>query len=186
MASRSWNRVELIGNLTRDPEMRYTPSGAAVVTFTIATNRTFISDGEKKEEADFHRCVAWNKLAELCSQLLKKGNRVFVSGRLQNRSWETPEGQTRYITEIVIEDMILLTQKNGGESGEYSHDEPFVPSRNTDEMPGGKPKAQNAKVKAQEDQKEVSESEENNEKKTEDPKPKPEKEEVENLDDLPF
>jgi len=88
MASRSWNRVELIGNLTRDPEMRYTPSGAAVATFSIATNRTFVSDGEKKEEADFHRCVAWNKLAELCSQLLKKGNRVFVSGRFQNRSWE--------------------------------------------------------------------------------------------------
>src|SRR3989344_4124518 len=112
MASRSWNRVELIGNLTRDPEMRYTPSGAAVVTFTIATNRTFVSDGEKKEEADFHRCVAWNKLAELCNQLLKKGNRVFVSGRLQNRSWDTPEGQTRYMTEIVIEDMILLTTRN--------------------------------------------------------------------------
>lgn len=111
MASRSWNRVELIGNLTRDPEMRYTPSGAAVVTFSIATNRTFVSDGEKKEEADFHRCVAWNKLAELCNQLLKKGNRVFVSGRLQNRSWETPEGQTRYMTEIVIEDMILLDSR---------------------------------------------------------------------------
>ena len=113
MASRSWNRVELIGNLTRDPELRYTPQGTAVVTFSIATNRTFVSDGERKEEADFHRIVAWNKLAELCSQLLKKGNRVFVSGRLQNRSWEGQDGQTRYVTEIVIEDMILLTPKNG-------------------------------------------------------------------------
>lgn len=116
MAARSWNKVELMGNLTRDPELRYTPSGAAVCTFSIATNRTFVSDGERKEEADFHRCVAWNKLAELCNQLLKKGNRVFVSGRLQNRSWEGQDGQTRQTTEIVIEDMILLTPKGG--SGE--------------------------------------------------------------------
>lgn len=112
MASRSWNRVELIGNLTRDPELRYTPNGAAVVSFSVATNRSFISDGERKEEADFHRCIAWNKLAELCSQLLKKGNRVFVSGRLQNRSWEGQDGTQRQTTEIVIEDMILLTSKN--------------------------------------------------------------------------
>lgn len=113
MATRSWNRVELIGNLTRDPELRYTPAGTAVCTFSIATNRTYISDGERKEEADFHRAVAWNKLAELCNQLLKKGNRVFVSGRLQNRSWEGQDGQSRQTTEIVIEDMILLTPRNG-------------------------------------------------------------------------
>lgn len=117
MASRSWNRVELIGNLTRDPELRFTPSGAAVCTFSIATNRTYVSDGEKKEEVDFHRLVSWNKLAELCNQLLKKGNRVFVSGRLQNRSWEAQDGQTRNITEIVIEDMILLTPKTTTEAG---------------------------------------------------------------------
>lgn len=116
MASRSWNRVELIGNLTRDPELRYTPNGAAVVTFGIATNRTYVTDGEKKEEVDFHRLVAWNKLAELCNQLLKKGNRVFVSGRLQTRSWEATDGQTKNVTEIVIEDMILLSPK----SGEYT------------------------------------------------------------------
>src|SRR5258708_5204645 len=110
MASRSWNRVELIGNATKDPEIRYTPSGAAVCTFSIATNRTFVSDGEKKEEVDFHRLVAWNKLAELCAQLIKKGTKLFVSGRLQNRSWEQ-DGQTKYMTEIVLEDMILLSSK---------------------------------------------------------------------------
>lgn len=113
MATRSWNRVELIGNITRDPEMRYTPQGTAVCTFSIATNRIFKTDGEKKEETDFHKVVAWSKLAELCAQLLHKGNRVFVSGRLQNRSWETPEGQQRSVTEIVIEDMISLTSKGG-------------------------------------------------------------------------
>lgn len=112
MAARSWNHTELMGNLTRDPELRYIPSGTAVCTFTIATNRTYVSEGERREEADFHRVVAWGKLAELCSQLLKKGNRVFVAGRLQNRSWETQDGQTRQTTEVVIEDMILLTAKN--------------------------------------------------------------------------
>ncbi len=111
MASRSWNRVELIGNLTRDPELRYTPNGAAVATFGLATNRTYVTEGEKKEEVDFHRLVAWNKLAELCNQLLKKGNKVFISGRLQTRTWEQ-EGQQKNITEIVIEDMILLTPKS--------------------------------------------------------------------------
>lgn len=112
MSSRSWNRVELIGNLTRDPELRYTPNGAAVVTFGIATNRTYVSEGERKEEVDFHKLVAWNKLAELCNQLLKKGMRVFISGRLQTRSWEGQDGEKRQTTEIVVEDMIILTPKN--------------------------------------------------------------------------
>lgn len=105
-----------MGNLTRDPELRYIPSGTAVCTFTVATNRSFVVDGERREEADFHRVVAWGKLAELCNQLLKKGHRVFVAGRLQNRSWETQEGQTRQTTEVVIEDMILLTARNGAAS----------------------------------------------------------------------
>lgn len=115
MASRSWNRVELIGNLTRDPELRYTPSGAAVCTFGLATNRTYVSEGERKEEVDFHRLVAWNKLAELCNQLLKKGTKVFISGRLQTRTWVGQDGTQRQTTEIVIEDMILLTPKAASE-----------------------------------------------------------------------
>lgn len=116
MASRSWNRVELIGNLTRDPEMRYTPSGSAVVTFGLATNRYYTtSEGEKKEEADFHRLVAWNKLAEICHQFLKKGIKVFISGRLQYREWESQDGQKRRDAEITIEDMIILSPKGNGE-----------------------------------------------------------------------
>ncbi|MBI2330270.1 single-stranded DNA-binding protein [Candidatus Daviesbacteria bacterium] len=114
MASRSWNRVELIGNLTRDPELRYTPNGAAVATFGMATNRTYVTEGERKEEVDFHKLVAWNKLAELCNQLLKKGMRVFISGRLQTRSWEAQDGTQRQTTEIVVEDMIILTPKVNG------------------------------------------------------------------------
>lgn len=133
MATRSWNRVELIGNITKDPELKYTPQGTAVCTFSIATNRTYMSDGERKEEADFHRVVAWSKLAELCSQLLKKGNRVFVSGRLQNRQWEGQDGQTKYMTEIVIEDMLLLTSRGGEEySASSSSDRDYSgPSKGT-------------------------------------------------------
>ncbi len=126
MASRSWNRVELIGNLTRDPELRYTPNGAAVATFGLATNRTYVTEGERKEEVDFHKLVAWNKLAELCSQLLKKGTKVFISGRLQTRSWTGQDGAQRQTTEIVVEDMIILSPKNSGGtgSGDYSDVEP--------------------------------------------------------------
>ena len=116
MASRSWNKVELIGNLTRDPELRFTPNGAAVCTFGLATNRTYVVEGEKREEVDFHRLVAWNKLAELCNQLLKKGAKVFVSGRLQTRSWEGQDGVQRQTTEIVIEDMIVLSPKQINEA----------------------------------------------------------------------
>ena len=107
--ARSLNKVSLIGNLTRDPELRYTTQGTAVCTFSIATNRSWTTDsGEKKEEADFHRIVAWNKLAELCSQLLTKGRKVYVEGRLSNRSWTGQDGAQKSITEIVINDMIIL------------------------------------------------------------------------------
>lgn len=152
MASRSWNRVELIGNLTRDPELRYTPNGAAVATFGLATNRTYVVDGEKKEEVDFHRLVAWNKLAELCNQLLKKGNRVFISGRLQTRSWEGQDGQSRSVTEIVVEDMILLSPKS--ESTVATEDISEAPA----DLPQGEPKEEVApkkEVKAKEEIAEV-------------------------------
>jgi single-strand DNA-binding protein len=114
--ARSLNRVQLIGNLTRDPELRYTPSGTAVCSFSIATNRSWTNDaGEKKDEVEFHRIVAWNKLAELCSQFLVKGRKVFVEGRLQTRSWAAQDGTQKQTTEIVISDMILLDSKRTGE-----------------------------------------------------------------------
>ncbi len=181
MPTRSWNRVELIGNLTRDPELRYTPTGTAVATFSIATNRTFMTDGEKREEADFHRIVAWSKLAELCSQLLKKGNRVFVSGRLQNREWEGQDGNKRQTTEIVIEDMLLLTSREGN-GGDYSADMPAeIPTRNVEEMPEDT-KGPGSEGTGDEgvDNKEEEKAEKP------DKKSQPEKEEVEDIDDLPF
>jgi single-strand DNA-binding protein len=98
--------------LTRDPELRYTPSGAAVCTFGVATNRQWNTDtGEKREDVEFHRVVAWNKLAELCAQLLAKGRKVFVEGRLQTRKWQTQEGVDRTTTEIVINEMIILDSR---------------------------------------------------------------------------
>ena len=112
MSSRSLNKVQLIGNLTRDPELRYTPTGAAVCTIGLATNRTWVTEsGEKKEESEFHRVVAWNKLAELCSQLLTKGRKIYVEGRLRTNSWQTQDGTQRSTTEIIIEDMIILDSK---------------------------------------------------------------------------
>lgn len=106
----------LIGNLTRDPELRYTPQGTAVCTMGLATNRTWVTEnGDKKEETEFHRIVAWNKLAELCSQLLFKGRRVYVEGRLQTRQWTAPDGTQRQATEIVIEDMLVLDSRRQGE-----------------------------------------------------------------------
>lgn len=117
--ARSLNRVQLIGNLTRDPELRYTPQGSAVCTFGLATNRSWTTDnGEKKEDTEFHRIVAWNKLAELCSQLLTKGRKIYVEGRISSRSWTGQDGQQRNTTEIVIEDMIILDSNRRGETSE--------------------------------------------------------------------
>src|SRR5258706_15416291 len=123
--ARSLNRVQLIGNLTRDPELRYTPSGTAVCSFSIATNRNWTTDtGEKKEEVEFHRIVAWNKLAELCSQFLTKGRKVYVEGRITTRSWTAQDGAQKQTTEVIISDMILLDSKRPTENGEEAHEEP--------------------------------------------------------------
>lgn len=112
MAARSLNKVQLIGNLTRDPELRYTPNGTAVCSVGLATNRSWTTEtGEKREETEFHRIVSWNKLAELCSQLLTKGRKVYVEGRLSTRTWTGQDGAQRTTTEIVIDDMILLDSR---------------------------------------------------------------------------
>jgi single-strand DNA-binding protein len=113
MSTRSLNKAMLIGNLTKDPELRYTPSGTAVCSFRVATNRSWTpaDSNERREETEFHRIVTWNKLAELCSQLLTKGRKVYIEGRLQTRSWDTPEGEKRFATEVVAEDMVLLDSR---------------------------------------------------------------------------
>jgi len=124
MSSRSLNKVILIGNLTRDPELRYTPQGTPVCTFGLATNRSWqpSAGGERQEETEFHRIVSWNKLAELCSELLFKGRKAFVEGRLQTRNWTDAEGQERTTVEVVIDNMIVLDSKHRdgqGSGGQY-------------------------------------------------------------------
>lgn len=156
--ARSLNRVQLIGNLTRDPELRYTPQGTAVCSFSIATNRSWTTDaGEKKDEADFHRIVAWNKLAELCSQFLSKGRKVYVEGRLSTRSWTAQDGAQRSTTEVIISDMILLdsagnrassTQSKGEEE---SFEEPTEEAEEVEEKPAKK----ETKSKKSKEEKEV-------------------------------
>src|SRR5665811_1790296 len=122
--ARSLNRAQLIGNLTRDPELRYTPSGAAVCSFSIATNRAWTTDtGEKHDEAEFHKIVAWNKLAELCSQFLTKGRKVFLEGRISTRSYNAQDGTAKSITEIVISDMILLDSRKQEPSKDMNQEE---------------------------------------------------------------
>lgn len=109
MASRSLNRVILIGNLTRDPELKYTPNGTAVCTFGVATNRSWTTnDGQTKEDTQFHRIVAWQKLAELCGKLLTKGRKVYLEGRIVYRTFAGKDGQERSITEIVMDDFIVF------------------------------------------------------------------------------
>lgn len=132
MASRSLNKVMLIGNLTRDPELRYTPQGTAVCTFGLATNRYWqpAGGGDKQEEAEFHRIVSWQKLAELCAQLLFKGRKVFVEGRLQTRTWTSKDGQERTTTEVVIDNMIVLDSKRKEEGAESINKEEKVEAAN--------------------------------------------------------
>lgn len=121
MATRSLNRVQLIGNLTRDPELRYTSSGTAIATFTVATNRNYQdSNGNNVETAEFTNVVAWAKLAEICGQLLKKGMKVYIDGRLQTQRWEDKEtGKDMRRTEVVATDMIILTPS--GSKGDYDN-----------------------------------------------------------------
>lgn len=110
----SLNKVMLIGHLTADPELRYTPQGTAVATFSVATNRAWNDNtGQRQESAEFTRCVAWTKLAEICQQMLTKGKRVYVEGRLQTREWDGKDGVKHKSIEVVLENMIALSGRDG-------------------------------------------------------------------------
>lgn len=116
------NKAMIIGNLTRDPEVRTTPNGQTVANFGVATNRQWKNQsGETQEQAEFHNVVVWGKLAEICSQYLSKGRRAYFEGRLQTQSWEAQDGSKRQRTEIVADDMILLDSR-GGNGGGGSND----------------------------------------------------------------
>ena len=121
--SRSLNKVMLIGNLGADPEVRSTSNGSRVATLSLATSRQWTTQGgEKQEKTEWHRCVVWNRrqtgLADVVEKYLKKGDRVYIEGRIEYRTWQDREGQSRYTTEINVSDMVMLSGRgDGGESG---------------------------------------------------------------------
>jgi single-strand DNA-binding protein len=116
---RSVNKVILLGHVTRDPELRQTTNGHPIATFSIATNRRWItSTGGSQEATEFHDLVAWGKLAEICNQHIKKGTAIYVEGRLHTRKWEMPDGNKRHKTEIVITELNIISRKNGEQISE--------------------------------------------------------------------
>ena len=129
------NKVILIGRLGADPELKYTPSGRANTTINVATNRYWKDqDGTPKEKTEWHRVVAWSKMAEIVGEYLKKGSNVYIEGRLQTRSWDDDNGMKRYITEIIMEDMEMLGGTGGGQhsSGGGGSEMPNMPNEEDD------------------------------------------------------
>ena len=119
------NKAMIIGNLTRDPEMRNTPSGAQVASFSVATSLVWTDQsGQQQKKTEFHNIVTWRKLAEICGQYLRKGSKVYVEGRLQTTEWTGQDGIKRYRTEIVLENMIMLDRQGttGGNNNEFRND----------------------------------------------------------------
>jgi single-strand DNA-binding protein len=112
------NKVMIIGNLGADPEMKYMSDGTAMTRFNVAVSRSYTSQsGERREETEWFKVVAWRKTAEICSQYLQKGSKVYVEGRLQTRSWDTPEGEKRYMTEVVADTVQFLDRAGQGTMG---------------------------------------------------------------------
>lgn len=119
----SLNKVLLIGNLTRDPEIRYVPSGSAVATFTLAVNRVYkLQTGEKKEEVSFIRIIVWGRMAEICGEYLTKGRPCFVEGRLQSRTWDGPDGQKRSALEVIASNVQFLNAQGQATGGKGKAD----------------------------------------------------------------
>uniref|UniRef100_UPI00404A54C3 single-stranded DNA-binding protein n=1 Tax=Gallaecimonas sp. GXIMD4217 TaxID=3131927 RepID=UPI00404A54C3 len=119
MASRGVNKVIIVGNLGQDPEVRYMPNGNAVANFTVATSESWKDKqtGEQKEQTEWHRIVMYRRLAEIAGEYLRKGSKVYIEGRLQTRKWQGQDGQDRYTTEIVANEMQMLDSRSGGQGG---------------------------------------------------------------------
>lgn len=118
--SRGLNKVMIIGHLGRDPEMRYTPSGRPVTTFSVAATRSWTTaEGERREETEWFNVVAWGTLAEICNQHLRKGQQVYLEGRLQTRRWDDAEGKKHFATELVAREMIMLGERREGGPSQF-------------------------------------------------------------------
>jgi single-strand DNA-binding protein len=137
----SLNKVMIIGNVGRDPEMRYTPNGAATTTFSVAVNRRWTADDGPREETEWFRVVAWAKLAETCSQYVKKGMSVYVEGRLRTRQWDGQDGQKHYTTEVIANTVQFLDSRGQGQSqaarsgGAAAADDDFGGDTEPDDLP---------------------------------------------------
>ncbi|MCA1906118.1 MAG: single-stranded DNA-binding protein [Desulfarculus sp.] len=134
--ARGVNKVILVGNLGADPEMKYTPSGTPICTFRLATSETFKDrDGNQQERTEWHRVVAWSKLAEICGQYLAKGRQVYVEGSIRTRSWDDNDGNKRFMTEIVARDVQFLGSGAGGGSAAGGGDFGGPPPLGDDDIP---------------------------------------------------
>ena len=137
------NKVMLTGYLGADPEMRYTPQGSAVTTFRVASGRSWkSSDGTQHDDTEWFRVVAWDKLGEICNQYLTKGTRVYVEGRLQTRKWQDQNGMDRYSTEVIANDMIILSSKQDRPAATPEYDAPAdeeAPQRRAPSAPAARP-----------------------------------------------
>ena len=132
--ARDLNKVMIIGRMGRDPEMRYTPGGRPVTTFSVAAGRTWTTaDGEKRSETEWFNIVAWGGLAEICHEYLSKGQRVYIEGRLQTRRWEDANGVRKSATEIVANEMIILSQKNKSHAASSNDDGDYNDSDDYDQ-----------------------------------------------------
>lgn len=139
MATRSLNKVLLIGNVVRDPEVRYTPQNNAICNFSIATNRSWTgADGTVQESTEFTRVVTFGKQAEIAEKLLRKGRKVYVEGRLQTRTWQDKDNQEKKTVEVVADQFILLDsprgRSEGGEGGDYSYPETTTQNKGSEEL----------------------------------------------------
>lgn len=144
---RSVNKVILVGNLTRDPEIKTTTGGQSIATFGLATNRQWMTSGsEKRSSAEFHECVAWARLAEICKQYLKKGMLIYVEGYLKTRSWDMEDGTKRFRTEVVLQDMIMLEKRGDEKDIDYDPEMGAEP----EEIPGAEAAAPSANAIASE------------------------------------
>lgn len=153
MAGSGINKVILVGNLGKDPEVRYTPGGQAVANFNIATNESWTDkQGQKQERTEWHRIVVWGKTAELCGEYLSKGRQVYIDGRLQTREWNNKEGVKQYTTEVVANQVLFLSgggergagQGRGGSKG--SSDDFGPPPPSFDDGPSGAPSGGGSKA----------------------------------------
>jgi len=128
------NKAMIIGRLTRDPELRNTPNGTPVASFSLATNFVWNDQsGQKQEKVEFHNIVAWRRLAEICGQYLRKGSKIYIEGRMQTRDWMGQDNVKRYRTEIVAENMIMLDRAGATNQFSQSNDEPPTPSESPSE-----------------------------------------------------